>query len=184
MIWSVGVLTPESVGNALIQLGLKRLDNFSGMVRDSGNSECGKTDLEIKVLDDPRNIVDWLKAFQSSFHLSKEAEDHYHKLIQPLLGRSQADVWLIGYVGDKPACSAGYSIENDVIMIYSVCTLPEFRKRGYGKQITEAAIKEGLKHKKLPVTLYSTAMALPLYKSMGFKPVYDMEMYLFEPRGK
>jgi len=72
-------------------------------------------------------------------------------------------------------------LNNQVIMVHSVTTLPKFRGRGYVRRIMEVAIAHGLRRASFPITLFASPFGIKLYKSMGFEEIYQMEHFLFKP---
>jgi ribosomal protein S18 acetylase RimI-like enzyme len=60
--------------------------------------------------------------------------------------------------------------------IYSLGTLPQFRRRGYGEALLRAAVAR--LHGNEPLVLESTEAGYPLYKRLGFRDLTRFTVYL------
>jgi ribosomal protein S18 acetylase RimI-like enzyme len=61
--------------------------------------------------------------------------------------------------------------------VYSVATLPGFRRRGYGESLLRAAVAANSATRK-PIVLQSTEAGYALYRRMGFRDVTKFTVYL------
>lgn len=188
MLWHVGSLTRqrESVRKYILELSARPQNSSYGLFLLGALpvNLAPAVELQIECLSNAAKIEDWLLPFKTCFNVDGDGLEHYRQCLKTLLGKSCADVWFTGYVEGKPVSTAAYSIDSDVIVLYSITTLPEFRKRGYAKMMTEAAINHARSHNSsdLPVALYSTIMAIPLYRELGFADLYELETYLIEAK--
>jgi ribosomal protein S18 acetylase RimI-like enzyme len=57
----------------------------------------------------------------------------------------------------------------DHIGVYNITVAPEFRRRGFGRLITERVIRDGFDAGAATAYLQSSRPGLPLYESMGFR---------------
>jgi GNAT superfamily N-acetyltransferase len=84
----------------------------------------------------------------------------------------------VGSAGGKPICISSSVTGAEAIGIYSVATLPEYRRFGYGEAITRVALARALEHGAASSTiLHATPLGLPVYLKMGFRPV--TQIYVF-----
>ncbi|MBE1488241.1 GNAT family N-acetyltransferase [Plantactinospora soyae] len=58
-------------------------------------------------------------------------------------------------------------VRADTIGLYLLAVLPEHRSKGIGRALVRAAVVSA----DLPMVLTATAAGLPLYSSMGFRPL-------------
>jgi GNAT superfamily N-acetyltransferase len=83
----------------------------------------------------------------------------------------------VGLVGGRPVAIAAIVESAGAWGVYSVGTLPEFRRKGYGEALMRAALAasggEGG-----PVILQSTQAGYDLYRRMGFRDVARFTVYL------
>jgi ribosomal protein S18 acetylase RimI-like enzyme len=60
--------------------------------------------------------------------------------------------------------------------IYSLGTLPDYRRRGYGEALLRTALFE--RQDGEPLVLESTEAGYPLYRRLGFKEAARFSVYL------
>ena len=76
----------------------------------------------------------------------------------------------VGYVDQVAVSTVGYVLDDDVIGVYSVGTLPEYRRRGYAEALMRNTLEDMLArtgHRN--VVLQSTRQGHALYRRMGFR---------------
>jgi hypothetical protein len=69
-------------------------------------------------------------------------------------------------------------VSSGVVGVYSVATVPAFRRRGYGEQVTWAAVRS---EPSLPAILQPSEEGAALYRRMGFGPVGRYTKWLRRP---
>lgn len=82
----------------------------------------------------------------------------------------------LGMVGGKPVSIVATVLFAGVIGIYSLGTLPEFRKRGYGEALLRAAVAKCPPG--LPIVLESTEAGYHLYRRLAFRDIGSFTVYL------
>ena len=82
----------------------------------------------------------------------------------------------VGLVGDEPVGIAAMVESADALGIYSVGTLAQYRRKGYGEALFRAAASHG--HCMGPFVLQSTEAGHALYRRMGFRDVTKFTVYL------
>jgi GNAT superfamily N-acetyltransferase len=76
----------------------------------------------------------------------------------------------VGYSEGRPVCIAVSAADQDSVGLYSVGTMPGFRRRGYGESITRHAIGEATGRSGLSRwSLQSTPEGLKMYRRMGYQ---------------
>jgi len=85
----------------------------------------------------------------------------------------------VGFVGSRPASIVAFVRAAGVLGVYSLGTLPEFRRLGYGEALLRAA------HAKMqdpsqsePIVLESTEAGYRLYRRLGFRDVTKFTVFL------
>ncbi len=183
MLWRIGALTinPEAVKEELIKNGLTYLGSELGMVLDLNDFQYSPTipEFTVRIVATQEELKDWLVIFAEVFSLSEDVAKYFEQSIQKRLGSSETEVWFIGYVDDSPVCTAACSINSGISLISNVGTRSPFRKRGYARRITEAAINYATKLYPYPIALHSETES-KIYQNMGFSPVYNYEQYLYQ----
>ena len=87
----------------------------------------------------------------------------------------------VGIVQGRPVCSAATVAMPESLGIYSVGTLPEFRRKGYGEALVRAAVAQSQARLARPsprLVLESTEAGQGLYRRMGFRDVARFSVYL------
>jgi len=85
----------------------------------------------------------------------------------------------IGYVEDRPVCTAAVDSSCGVVGLYSVGTLHRYQRRGYGEKVTRHVLEESCRASNLSRSiLQSTREGLPLYRKMGFRPMGRFSVYV------
>lgn len=98
---------------------------------------------------------------------------------------SRAEAWngdyqgFVAYVGGKVVSIVAVVAAADAIGIYSLATMPEFRRKGYGEALLRAAAAETTARTGYTrLVLQSTEAGYNLYKSMGFRDATKFTVYL------
>jgi N-acetylglutamate synthase len=85
--------------------------------------------------------------------------------------------WYIGYVRDRPTCTAVRFSTRDIAGIYGVSTLPEFRRRGFGAAITYRAAIDGREEGCRESYLQSSPSGRPAYENIGYRFVEEYHLW-------
>ena len=75
--------------------------------------------------------------------------------------------------GDVVSVSMAY-VSDEIVGVYGVATLPEYRRRGYAQALTRAAVQSGFG---LPALLQPSPMAESMYERMGFYEIGRLQMW-------
>ena len=76
----------------------------------------------------------------------------------------------VGYDGVRPVCIAVSAADDGSVGLYSVATLPAYRRRGFGEFITRHAIGEAAQRSGLNRwSLQSTPEGIGLYRRLGYQ---------------
>jgi ribosomal protein S18 acetylase RimI-like enzyme len=91
----------------------------------------------------------------------------------------------VGYVDDVPVATTAIvasggpaPLSGDIVGVYNVATVPDYRRRGYGEAVMRHALAEAERERpSRPVVLQSTEAGLRLYERMGFRTVGRFSVY-------
>ena len=86
--------------------------------------------------------------------------------------------YFVGRVDGQVVTSSISYVGDDVVGIYGVSTLPDFRRRGHGAAITAAAAGVA---QELPVVLQPDEMARGMYAQVGFRKLTEYRAWLRQP---
>jgi ribosomal protein S18 acetylase RimI-like enzyme len=85
----------------------------------------------------------------------------------------------VGFVNNRPVATAAAIVTGDVIGLYSVATVPEFRRLGYAEAIMRNIIEEAGRSNSIERTvLQATQSGLSLYQRMGYRTVTNFNVYI------
>ena len=85
----------------------------------------------------------------------------------------------IGFVNGKAVTTAAATITGDVIGLYSVATLPQYRRLGFAEAIMRQVIDEATRTRNVERTvLQSTSSGLSLYEKMGYRTITNFDVYI------
>ena len=108
--------------------------------------------------------------FDVPFPVGREVYDAPHAWDGTFFG-------FLGYHEGRAICSTTVALHDGVAGLYSVATLPEFQKRGYGEAIVRHAIAAAAAAGAKMTILQSTRTGLPLYRALGFKTAGHFAVY-------
>lgn len=124
--------------------------------------------LNVREVQDPQSRLDFIHVCVRTFGLPAAIARQIYG--SERFWRGALRGW-VGYAGGWPVTTAATEAAEGSIGVYSVATLPEFRRRGYGEAITRHSIREATTACGLECsTLQSTPAGLTLYRGMGYKP--------------
>jgi len=84
----------------------------------------------------------------------------------------------IGYLDGQPVASTAMVMDAGVAGIYAVATIPEARKRGIGKYLTQMPLLEARDRGYRVGILQASSAGYPIYQRLGFKDVFKYQLYL------
>jgi len=83
----------------------------------------------------------------------------------------------LGFFNDLPVATSLLYLNSDIASLFLVATLPDFRQRGFGTQITLAPIKKALGYGYEFAGLFATSSGERIYKKIGFRKICDFDIY-------
>ena len=88
----------------------------------------------------------------------------------------------VGYVNGEPVVSTACFIAAEVMGVYSVGTMPGWRRRGYAEQLMRIVLGEISRETGIERTiLQSTTEGFRMYQRMGYRRVTQFSIFLTEP---
>ena len=204
MLWWTGPSTePGDVGDRLVQRGFL-FEPAHGMAIDLQESceqqSCdGPLDqscegpplggplvhdasVTIHRVDDEATLSAWSRVLCDSFGAPQPFGDAFAQLAAAigLAEHSPFRHWL-ARVNGRPAATCSMFFGAGVAGIYDVATLPEKRRRGLARAITQAAMAEARALGYRMAILHSSTLGAGVYRSLGFRDVCDIGQYVWAP---
>jgi ribosomal protein S18 acetylase RimI-like enzyme len=84
---------------------------------------------------------------------------------------------LMGRVDGQPVATAVLACVDGIATIHGVATIPAFRRRGFGKAVTWAAVQEGARRGCTSAALRALGISYDMYRRMGFVEVCKHRTY-------
>ncbi len=84
----------------------------------------------------------------------------------------------VGLAGGEPVSIVALVRHAGVLGVYSLGTLPDYRRHGYGEALLRAVVSYIHKDVHEPLVLESTEAGYPLYRRLGFREVTKFTVYL------
>jgi len=87
----------------------------------------------------------------------------------------------VGYVNGEPVVSTACVVASDVIGVYSVGTMPSWRRRGYAEQLMRTVLNQITEETGIERTiLQATTEGFRVYQKMGYRRVTQFSIFLTE----
>ena len=113
----------------------------------------------------------WARYFEvlcASFDVPREA---VARLLDAAIYRVDAIEAFVGTVDGRIVTTSMGFLTGDVVGVYNVATLPEWRRKGFGEAMTSAAVRWGHERGARVAVLQASEMGFPIYERMGFREV-------------
>jgi GNAT superfamily N-acetyltransferase len=166
----------------LIQLGLKNIYHINSMVvlRDNIKIRTYFTKhLNIKGIKNDKTLHD----FSSILELFNSNANQYYKMVQEYLIKNANISCYVGYLNKIPVCTGSVYVDENIICLYDLITLLEFRKQGFATQMINYMIKDVERSKKAKfVGLQASNEGVYLYPKLGFQNCGSFYLYSIECR--
>ena len=181
--WYVGpASSPPNLARELERRGFAKVTEPPGMAADLRRLDSLDPGAQVRVerVRD-RELVDaWFGVFAPAFELSRAAAAAFRDLI--IAGGLDDDAPMLNYVAfddDDVAVATGSLVAAaGVGGIYNIATRADRRRRGIGRAITHALMRETAELGYHCAILWSTAAGLPVYRGLGFQERVRVPTYL------
>lgn len=131
--------------------------------------------LTVRRVVDESGLHDWATVMTRGFSAPPEL---FAKFMPTVDCASDPDVAiLVGYEHDRPVAGAMMARVDQTASIHGVATVPEARRRGFGRAITWAAIQEGTRRGCTTAALRAMGISYDMYRGMGFLHVCNHRTY-------
>lgn len=157
------------------QLGLVPENPVPGMALAPITSHANDASLEIRPVGDDASFSDFATTVTESFDIPSEETS---ALFPPsALTRPRTHFW-VGYAEGQPVASSALIVIGDVAGINFIGTLGAFRGRGFGEQMTWAAVNGGAEAGCGVAVLQASEIGKPVYERMGFRDVTTYNTFI------
>jgi GNAT superfamily N-acetyltransferase len=138
--------------------------------------------LELGVVRDEPDLLDWLDAFHQAFGSNPNVptgRGHwwFAAFASLALGDGPCRLFLGRVEGRPVACSLAF-VGGGAVGLYGIGTVPELRGHGYGSAATIAGIDWGRDQGLDLAILHASELGEPVYRRLGFEPVCQISQWL------
>jgi GNAT superfamily N-acetyltransferase len=128
--------------------------------------------VEVQRVSDQRTRAAFAEIMSTAFDIPNSVSTSIYGSEQAWCGGFEG---YVGYAHGRAVTTAASMLTGDVIGLYSVATVPHFRRQGFA----EAIMRQIIDQARVPRTvLQSTQSGLALYEKMGYRAVTDFAVYI------
>ena len=180
--WTSPSSTPPEIHRHLTSAGFIPNGELTGMALDLQKLITGPYpgELVIERAKDPAAQLNFARTLCQGFQVPQDmAEPMIDQALAMDYGADGPLINYIGYFNGQPVATSSLFLKSGVAGIYNISTLPAFRRRGFGSAVTLAPLVESKKRGYHFSVLHGSAMAIPLYRRLGFKTYCYFNQYLW-----
>lgn len=182
-LWTVGPFTaPPDLGPRLESHGLTRVEELPGMAADLRALDAdapSPAGLTVERVGDAGAAKEYVEVMRAGFGMPEFTTGAMLSLLDVLgFAEESPFVHYAGRMSGQVVATASLSLAAGVAGIFNVVTLPEARRRGFGAALTLAALRDARRRGYRICILQSSAMALGIYRRLGFKRYSTYALYV------
>ncbi|MFA5322548.1 MAG: GNAT family N-acetyltransferase [Smithella sp.] len=165
----------------LQKAGLRLFAKVPCMAADLDNSFLNyKLTGNIKVVSvkTKSDLIIWKDISFNGFEMPSHTKEQYGSFVAKFnLGENAPQRLFLAYFHDKPVATSLLFMHEDTAGIYYVSTLPDYRNKGCGLKVTQAAMQSAKESGFKDVILQATSLGARVYVHAGFKTYCQAEIY-------
>jgi len=173
--WTDSLTEPPGLVEHLLRRGFDgNLEGDPGMAMDlhalheDANQLPGFT---IRHAVEPDTLLDWRDVFVTAFEMPISGGQAWVDATLSAEGGYAPWKMYVGYLDDKPVATSMLFNGAGVSGIYSIGTLPEMRRKGFGSAITLKPLLDARQQGYHYAVLFATRLGCPVYEQLGFREV-------------
>jgi GNAT superfamily N-acetyltransferase len=189
LYWFVGPATqPAQLGDYLKTYRFQHILNIEGMKLDLAElNEAwpGPADFRAARVETLSQLRDFVGVLARNADMPAAAAEAWFEL-EAGLGLGEALPWqrYVGWWRGEPVTACSLVSGAGVAGLYQVATLPQARGHGLARAICLTALREARQRGHQTAVLHSTPMAVQVYSQLGFQPVANLDLYLWQKKGE
>lgn len=180
--WTVGLRgEPDGFGKVLERHGLRLYEQEPGMLLEPGAAAAEPVPgLKIRPVTDPGLLRRWMWAWGCG--APDDVIESWYRVYAALpYGPDGALRMFVGSLDGEPAATVYLHVVADVGTVHYVVTRPEFRRRGIGAVMTQAAVREAEAAGCRAVVLTASPQGVGVYRRLGFREHCQADTYVWSP---
>lgn len=184
MFWMTGPSTqPTDLGQRLLAAGLSDAGELVGMAADLASvRENGSAppDFTIERVRDVRTLKRWIGVLSAGFGYPANVGRSFFTALSGLELEARSPlIHYLGCVSGEPVATASAFLGAGVVGIYSVATLPEWRRQGIGAAMTLSPLRAAQSAGYQMGLLHAEPAGLSVYRRLGFREHCTLHPYLW-----
>ena len=186
--WLAPFHGPADLGPRLVRAGLRYEGKAPAMAMDLEalpRDEALPPGLRIEPVTDVAGLREFIQVLADEMDVPdgepNPAAAHHAALLEaipPTLAGEPVPLRYLGRIDGRPVATSRIAIAAGVAGLYAVATLPAWRSRGIGRAMTMAALEAARSIGLRIGALQASDSGLPVYRRLGFRTVFDYEVYL------
>jgi GNAT superfamily N-acetyltransferase len=171
---------PRDLGEYLARHGLVRIEaGIPGMATDLNRlpDETPPPDLGVERVDSPQAFRDACEVIAAGFGAPMEVAEAMARFAETAIGEDVAQRVFLVRAGGRAVGTALGVAEGPILGIFNVATVPDARRRGVGRAVTLATLRDGAARGCRLAVLQSTEMGHAVYERLGFRDFGSYELW-------
>lgn len=169
--------TDRILKNARLRLHTKATCMAADLQDYVSDSKCADN-IKIISVKSKQDLLVWKDISFAGFEIPDCARKQYERFVLSFdLSKKSPQKLFIACFDEKPVASSMLFFHKKTAGLYYVSTLPDYRNKGCGLKITQAAMQESKMAGFKDVILQATPMGLPVYKKAGFRISCQAHIY-------
>jgi ribosomal protein S18 acetylase RimI-like enzyme len=167
--------------NDLEKLGFTCDEHESGMFAEikklSHEKKCNE--LQIHLVDDIKKLDDFIQIYCELMpHDANAIKIFFEKASEHILNPESSLKLFVGYFQDQPAATGALFMDENTAGVWDVTTLPQFRRRGIGTDMTLHALFYAFDNFGHRIgVLTASEDGEPVYRKIGFQKLKDFHVF-------
>ena len=160
----------DSIVPLLVELGLAAHDDAMqpGMALHPLPADAPPPTHDIRVVRDEAGVADHVAVIAASFEMPVELVE---RLMVPELATVPGVAVYVGYLDGEPITSGAGIRTGRTTGVYNIGTVPDARRRGFGREITERIAADGRASGCDVAILQASDMGRSVYERLGYRTV-------------
>ena len=129
--------------------------------------------LQIVKVEDEVRLQNWLKVVEQTMFNNSSIETG---IFEQLMLDDNINLWL-GYFDNQPVCTTLSYVHSNIVGLYMISTLNDFRSKGFGREITLKALYDASSKGVMQGVLQATRSGINMYRKIGFQEHGKFQIY-------
>ena len=170
----------EGLGEELMGLGFEAAEKTTAMVLDMSRLVSSSDDSSVQI-SLTRNLDDWAVPLGNAFSLLPQGVARYQARHRRALETGQALYHFTLFTEGQVRCSLTLSMCNGEARLNDIGTIADFRARGYGTRLIQAALLHASSLGAQRCFLEASMAGISLYRKLGFERLFDYQSFIRSP---